>query len=265
MVVRREGGDVRDASVSAPTPRAVEINGVVSAIATATVRAKTAGDLRTVECAVGQRVEAGQVCARIDQGLAEEGVSRARAALAAAQRRLQGSAAAVDAAKALVQRARSQQASRRARVRLERAQAQFSKDSAAAAAREKALAELREHLAATAITAPLPGTVMVVHATPGQRVSPSDREALFVIAPEQGLRIEATLEAPQAALIKPGNKAVITLDHGGQELTGRLREIRDLNDLEKSIVIGAEVPNVSIPVGSKVSIRISPDLPNKNP
>jgi hypothetical protein len=58
------------------------------------------------------------------------------------------------------------------------------------------------------------------------------------------LRIEATTGAPPAALVKQGDKAVIALGHGGQELTGRLREIRDRGDRKKSIVVGAEVPNV---------------------
>lgn len=168
-------------------------------------------------------------------------------------------AAKTNAAKSAFDRARARRAPRqsvaRARAAVERAQARRARDEAAVVRLEKTLAELQADLAAAEIVSPIAGTVTARKAAPGQKVAPGDEEALFLVAPEDALRVEATLDAAQAARVSVGDRARVTLEDG-QERVGAVREIRDLADRRKTIVVGVETPGLPARTGAAATISI---------
>jgi Ca2+-transporting ATPase len=245
-----------------PAMAYVEARGVASVLPPASLHAKVAGALDSVACEIGQSVEAGQICARVRAGALDAALADAETALDAARVRLgKSAAAAAAAAKAGFERGEQRKVSRRnlARLRtaLERAEARRGRDQAAIASKEAALEAARARLAATEVVAPIAGVVTARDAALGQKVQPSDPQPLFVIAPQNALRVAASLDAAQGAGVEVGDAAQIAVA-GGEALTGTILETEHLEDGGKRIVVGADKPGVAIEPGIEVGVRLSP-------
>lgn len=244
-----------------PAVAFVETRGVASVLPPASLHAKVAGAIDSVTCAIGQNVEAGHICARVRAGALDAALAEAEKALDAARVRLGQSAAAATAAQAALDRGEQRKVSRRnlARLRatLDRAETRRVRDQRAIASREAALAAALAQLAATEIAAPIAGVVTARDAALGQKVQPSDPRPLFVIAPQNALRVTASLDAAQGAGVEVGDAAQIAAA-GGEALAGTVLETERLEDGGKRIVVGADTPGVAVEPGGEVGVRLSP-------
>jgi Ca2+-transporting ATPase len=242
-----------------PAEAFVEARGVVSILPTASLHAKVAGALDSLRCEVGDKVEAGQVCARVRAGALDAALANAEKALDAAHVRSGKSEAAVAAAKAALERGEQRKFSRRelARLRaaLDRAEMRRRRDALASAGRAAAVASARSRLAATEIVAPIAGVVTARDAALGQSVQPSDPQPLFVIAPKDPLRVTASLEAANAGAAAVGGAARVTIA-GAEELAGTIVEAEELADGGRRILVAAEKPGVAVEPGAEATVRL---------
>lgn len=223
-------------AAEAPQPRAVvseivtgeaarlrAFPGTIAAEEEALLGFQTSGQIETRPVALGDRVEAGQILATLDQISLAQDRAAAEAALRAAE------ASAAFAAQSL---ARAEELARRgvaSQAALEGAQASHT---AAAAAARAALADLERARDAThfgTLTAPASGVVTATLAEPGTVVTPGT--PVVRLATEAGR--EAVIDVPQEtlALLQPGARFVIEPRiEGGQAVSGTLRLIEPVAD-----------------------------------
>lgn len=200
--------DLRDSDLviagAANLARTVALSGSVKAISTAIVKAKVAGELRSLGPREGDTVRAGQVVGEID---ATEFVLRVNQAAQQAE-----------AARAQVDIARRQLDNNRALVEQGYISAtaldtSVANHAAAQASLQAALAatELaRKAQADTVLKSPIGGTVSQRLAQPGERVA-VDARVLEVIDLSR-LELEAALPAADAGLLRPGATAELVVE-----------------------------------------------------
>ncbi|MEY2874299.1 MAG: hypothetical protein RLZZ373_1670 [Pseudomonadota bacterium] len=200
--------DLRDSDLllasAADLSRTVALSGSIKAISTALVKAKVAGELRSLGPREGDTVRAGQVLGEID---ATEFALRVNQAVQQAE-----------AARAQVDIARRQLDNNRALVEQGYISAtaldtSVANHAAAQASLQAALAttELaRKAQADTVLKSPISGTVSQRLAQPGERVA-IDARVLEVVDLSR-LELEAALPAADAGLLRPGASAELSVE-----------------------------------------------------
>lgn len=201
-----------------PLASGLTASGVVRPREEAAVGSELAG-YRVLSVAVeeGDRVGRGALLARLDPGLIEAEIARARATVAqneatAARARAEAArVAGLDGRGVLAQEAIDQ---RRFEVR--------SADAALAAARAQ-LQDLTTRRARLALRAPVGGTIIARNLAPGA-IAASGGDPLFTIARDSLFELAA--EVPEAELdrLTPGTPAQVTLP-GGRTLAGKVRTV----------------------------------------
>lgn len=210
---------VRVAEVAVrPLASGLTASGVIRPREEAAVGSELAGyRVLSVQAEEGDRVGRGDLLARLDPGLIEADIARARATVAqneATAARARAEAARVsglDGTGVLAQEAIDQ---RRFEAR--------SHEAALAAARAQ-LKDLTTRRARLALTAPVDGTVITRNLAPGA-IAAAGGEPLFTIARESLFELAA--EVPEAELdrMKPGTPADVSLP-GGTTLSGKVRTV----------------------------------------
>jgi RND family efflux transporter MFP subunit len=173
-------------------PQAFATEGVVEAVRQATVGAQVDGRVTHLAVKAGDRVQAGQLLARIDSRVAEQGVAASLSQVAEAEANLANAKRNFERQRDLAaQRFVSQAAVDQAEAAYKAAQAQVAtlKASAGQAATQRSFAT---------ITAPFAGVVGATHVEAGDHASPG-RPIVTVFDPAD-LRVTATL--PQAVLAR---------------------------------------------------------------
>lgn len=186
------------------------ISGSVKAANVAVVKARVAGELQGLSVREGDAVAAGQVIARIDPTeyrardlQARLQADAARAQLAIAQRQFDNNRALVD------QGFISQTALQTSQANLDAAQANLRAAQAAADITAKALAD-------AVLTAPLAGVISQRFAQSGERVG-VDARIVEIVDPRH-MELEASLPPEDAARVRPGQQATLTIDGLAQPL-----------------------------------------------
>lgn len=156
--------------------------------------ARVSGTIDSLLCAPNAKVQAGQLCGKIDPRPYEAAADHEMAALAKVQLRRDRSASALLRAQKDFERSEdrnargaiSRAALDKSRAAYENAKARVVADEAEVARIEKALAAARNDLALTDIVSPVDGTVISRHGEVGQKVDVNQEPPLFIVAPSSG-------------------------------------------------------------------------------
>ena len=173
-----------------------EISGTLRAKREASLRAEVGGTVLAVEAESGQKVEPGQLLARIDDAALQDGLLAARSGVGAAKN-------AVQVAEANARRARTlAEAGALAEQQAEQAEAALEGARAALADAQARLAVAGQQVGRTRVRAPFAGIVATRQVSTGDVVAPGT-PLLTVIDPTR-LQLEAAIPAARLAEVRPG-------------------------------------------------------------
>jgi len=215
----------------------IPITGTLAPSNWTTVKAKVAGDLKTILVREGESVKPGQVLARIDtqdaQARLDEKVADldgGRAQLALAQKNRANNLA------LLQQKFISQNA-------FDSVQSSYQVSEARLKALEAQVALAKKALADTVITAPQAGIVSQRHAQPGEKL-PVDGKILTLVDLAQ-MEVEAAVPAGDIPSIRIGQEVSFRVEgFGEREFRGRIDRINPATQTgSRSILVYAVLPN----------------------
>lgn len=236
-------------------PRTIAATGNLAAWREVIVGAEIGGDrLVEVPVEIGDRVERGQLLARIDSDSVTAALEQARAALAESE-------ALLAEARADAERARQSQGT--AALSTQQADQYLSAERTALARLDAARARVRAEdlrLSRTEVRAPVAGIVASLSATQGSLVQPGD-ELLRLI---RDSRLEWRAEAPATELAKlePGGPARI-LAPDGTTVNGRIRRIAptvDTRTLTGLVYVDLPTETTGQPLRAGMFVRGELDL-----
>ena len=245
--------------------RTVVADGVAASPVPEPVAAPVSGVTQALLCGVGERVKAGQICAKIDPRPFSAAVAREKKALVAEQARQERSDA--DMARATATLARneelakrrkvSQSALARSRAAVERAQTRADQARAAVEARKAALEIAERNLAATDVAAPVDGTVTAHVAAVGASVDAKKAAPLFLVLPDRAAaRIVATIASKDAAEIKVGDKATIAFETAPRHVLDATIVRIDDEAGARRLIVEAPAPDFAVSGGARASVVI---------
>lgn len=193
------------------------ISGSLKAINSALVKARVAGELQGLTVREGDRVQAGQVIARVDATeyqarlrQAQQQADAARAQIDIAQRQFDNNRALVD------QGFISKTALDTSTSNLQAAQANHQAALAAVDVARKALDD-------TVLRAPINGLVAQRLAQPGERVAVDAR--VVEVVDLSRLELEATLSAAESVSVRVGQQATLQIEGAAQPVAARVLRI----------------------------------------
>jgi RND family efflux transporter MFP subunit len=216
----------------ATVPDWLEAVGTVRAARSSQAASQMMGNIRDIRVQEGDRVQAGQILATIDDSQPRAAVDQATAAVAAAEKEV--SAADSDLALARTTLKRYQQLFDKKSVspqefdemkaREQSAQARRDMARAGQAQVSAALAQARTSLGYAFIRAPFAGVVTEKKADPGTLASPG--MPLFTIEDTRTYRLEVSVDEDDIHIVRPGQSASVLLDSlGNAELSGKVEQI----------------------------------------
>lgn len=193
------------------------VSGALKAVNSALIKARVAGELQALTVREGDRVQAGQVIARVDATeyrarlkQAQEQADAARAQIEIAQRQFDNNRALVN------QGFISKTALDTSSSTLLGAQATYQASLAAVDVAKKSLDD-------TVLRSPIAGLVSQRLAQPGERVS-VDARIIEVLDLSQ-IELEATLSATESMNVKVGQRAVLQIEGASQPYTAKVVRI----------------------------------------
>jgi RND family efflux transporter MFP subunit len=193
------------------------ISGSVTAVRTALVKARVAGELRGLTVREGDHVNAGQVLAEIDPNESDARVRQARQQAAAAQAQVDIAQRSFNNNQSLVaQGFISSTALESSQANLVAAQASYAAAQSGADIAAKTLAD-------TVLRAPIAGQISQRLAQPGERVAVDAR--VLEIVDNRQLELEVSLNATDAMQAKIGQSGELQLDGLNQVVTAKLVRI----------------------------------------
>ena len=215
----------------------ISITGTLQPRNWTTVKAKVAGDLKTIVVREGESVKAGQVLARIDPQDAQARLDEKIADLAAGRAQL--ALAEKNRANNLVlleQKFISQNA-------FDSVQSGYQVSEAKLKALEAQVALAKKGLADTLISAPQAGIVSQRHAQPGEKL-PVDGKILTLVDLAE-MEVEAAVPAGEIPSIRVGQEVSFRVEgFGEREFHGRVDRINPATQSgSRSILVYAVLPN----------------------
>ena len=204
----------------------LDATGYVTARRQATVSAKITGKVREIRIEEGQRVEAGDILATLDDSEARVDVELRRAQVAEAKARLaEAEAAGANAAREYRRQQEiaelkltSASALDAARTEAEASRARASSQASAVRVAEEALAAAQVQLDNTIVRAPFAGVVTVKAAQPGEMISPisagggSIRTGIGTIVDMDSLEIQVDVSEAYINRVQPGQEVEAVLN-----------------------------------------------------
>lgn len=183
-----------------------------------------AGWLAELHVAEGDHVVAGQLLARLDATAVRDLVTQAEATLA------QSRAQEENAKTRLARTARLFDAGIASKQEVEDGRAQAAATAAAVHSSQAGLSTARHQLGRTELRATIPGIVARVFVAAGEPLDGSGRPLLEITRTRQ-LELRAPVAASQAALVRPGQGAQVTVDgFAGRSFPGRVSAIAPIVD-----------------------------------
>jgi RND family efflux transporter MFP subunit len=239
------------AVAAAPGASILDASGYVVARRQATVSAKITGKVVAVLIEEGQRVEAGEVIARLDDANARAQVTQAAAQVAQQRANLAAARVAFDNAGPMFDRNRAQFAAAfisaqtfdEAKASHDAAHAALDVATRAVAVAEASLAVMQRNLDDTIVRAPFGGIVTVKAAQEGEMVSPVSagggftRTGIGTVVDMDSLEVEVDVSENFISRVGTGQAATITLNaYPDQRLPGRVVAIIPTADRAKATV-----------------------------
>lgn len=200
-----------------------EISGTLKAKREASIRAEVSGAVLAVVAETGEKVEPGQLLARIDEAALQDGLLAARSGLAAAKNGVQ-------VAEANARRARTlAQAGALAEQQAEQAEAALEGARAALADAQARLAIAEQQLGKTRVRAPFAGIVATRQVSTGDVVAPG--APLFTVIDPTRLQFEAAIPAARLAEVRPGAPVDFAVTgFGGDRFHGEIERVAPVVD-----------------------------------
>ena len=236
---------------AAPVASILDASGYVVARRQATVSAKITGKVAAVLIEEGQRVEAGEVIARLDDANVRAQVAQAAAQVEQQRANLAAAQVAFDNAGPMYERHRAQFAAAfisaqtfdDAKASYDTAQASLDVASRALGVAEAGLAVTQRNLDDTVVRAPFGGIVTVKAAQEGEMVSPVSagggftRTGIGTVVDMDSLEVEVDVSENFISRVETGQPAAITLNaYPDQRLPGRVIAIIPTADRAKATV-----------------------------
>jgi RND family efflux transporter MFP subunit len=203
----------------------LDASGYVVARRAATVASKSIGRLAEVMIEEGQRVEAGQIIAKLDDSSARAALDQSRAQLAQAEATFEASKGALDDAKPIFKRNQQQmnagvisaQAFDNARATYNASNADYSVRLRGVAVARAALSVAQRNLDDTIVRAPFGGVVTVKAAQAGEIVSPQSsggftRTGIGTIVDMDSLEVEVDVAENFINRVQAGQPTLVQLN-----------------------------------------------------
>ena len=213
-------------------PDFLEAVGTVRAAQSSQISSQMMGSINEIRVQQGDRVQAGQILATIDEAHPRAAVEQAAAAVSAAEKQV--SAAESDLALADVTLKRYQQLFDKKslspqdfdEIKARRQSAEARRDMAGAgqAQANAALTQARTALGYTSVRAPFAGVVTEKNADAGALASPG--MPLFTLEDARKYRLEVTVDENSIRTVRAGQSVSVALDAlGGAAISGKVEEI----------------------------------------
>ena len=204
----------------------LDATGYVTARRQATVSAKITGKVREVRIEEGQRVEAGEILATLDDSEARVEVELRRAQVASAQaQQVEAEASSANAAREYKRqqdleklKLTSASALDAARTQAEASRARASSQKSAVRVAQESLNAAQVQLDNTVVRAPFAGVVTVKAAQPGEMISPvsagggSIRTGIGTIVDMDSLEIQVDVSEAYINRVQPGQRVEAVLN-----------------------------------------------------
>ncbi len=230
------------------------ISGTLVAEREARIRAEVSGAVLQTFVDEGQRVSAGTVLGRIDDGTVRDAALSARSAVA------QATVAAEQATRELERARTLSTAGAIAERDVETAQrANLGAQAQLADARAR-LSSAEKNLRNTIIRAPFAGVIAERAVSPGDIVAPG--AALFTVIDPHSLRLEASVPTAALADVRVGVPVTFTVNGADRVLEGRVTRVSPMVDPQtRQVRLLATVPNTAnqLVAGLFVEGRVSSD------
>ena len=238
-------------SAAAPVASILDASGYVVARRQATVSAKITGKVVAVLIEEGQRVEAGEIIARLDDANARAQVAQATAQVEQQRAALTAAHVAFANAGPTFERNRAQFAAAfisaqvfdEAKASYEAAQANLYVATRALGVAEASLAVMQSNLDDTIVRAPFAGIVTVKAAQEGEMVSPVSagggftRTGIGTIVDMDSLEVEVDVSENFISRVETGQPVAITLNaYPDRRIPGRVVAIIPTADRAKATV-----------------------------
>ena len=223
--------------IQAPISAGPALSGNLNATEQATVRAQLGGTVLEAYAEPGERVDAGQVLARLDTAALQDSLMSARTAVTNARSQL-----------SLAQREEERQrallaAGAVARRNVETAEQQAVAAHAQLSLAQAQLAQAQEQLGKTRVTAPFSGVVSEKPFSTGDVVQPGT--ALYTIVDPSNLELEAAVPAGQLDALRIGAPVTFTVNGvPNRTFEGRITRINPTVDpTTRQVRVYTEIPN----------------------
>ena len=193
------------------------ISGALKAVNSAIVKARVPGELQGLTVREGDRVEAGQVIARVESTEYADRVRQAQEQADAAKAQVEIAQRQVDNNAALVRQGFiSKTAADNSLASLNTAQANHR-------AAQAGIDVLRKSLADTVLRAPISGQVSQRLAQPGERVAPEAR--IVEIVDLSRLELEASISPADSVAVRVGQQALLRIEGAAQPVAATVARI----------------------------------------
>jgi HlyD family secretion protein len=251
---------------------AISATGALKALSTVDIGSQVSGQILEVNVDFNDRVERGQVIARLDPANFDARLTQARANLASSRANLQETQAAqrnAEADYARKQELASRQLVSRSDIDLalaarEQAAARVASARAQIQQSEASVANAELDLTYTVIRAPVDGVVLSRTAEPGQTVAANFQSPiLFQLAEDLSqMQIELAVDESDVGQIRAGQPVSFSVDaFPGREFEGDVRQVRlsavnTANVITYPVVIAVNNPDLSLLPGMTANANI---------
>jgi RND family efflux transporter MFP subunit len=235
---------------STTIPDSLEVVGTVRAAQTTQIASQTMGNIMEIRAQEGDRVQAGQILAVIDDSQPRAAVEQSTAAVTAAQKEVSSAESEFALAQSTLKRYQqlyekksiSPQEIDEIKARSQAAEARRDLARAGEAQASAALTQSRTSLANTQVRAPFAGVVTEKKADSGTFASPGT--PLFTLEDTRSYRLEAMVDENDIRLVRVGEAVPVLLDSlGNAEFRGKISQFVPAADpASRSFLVKIELP-----------------------